>query len=230
MLSFMTHEILCSCLSHSHICVALYSSLACQHVFGTACATPMPLQLLSSSHTLCLLSRGCRYGCSLCSLHMARLFMTTNSHIAMQVVHEFSDAKDLLQLSSHSFGVGQAQQAQQAAAEQLAGVSNLTVSSTGRWAAVVKGSHVHVIDLEAMSYHGRLPALQVGLSAPFCHLAVILCIVSCPFYTRDRYWCKGHRVGKFDDAWAPGESVNVFAVVCMSLSFNSSPRLGARTQ
>ena len=98
-----------------------------------------------------------------------------NSHIAMQVVHEFSDAQDLLQLSSHSLGVGQAQQAQQAAAEQLAGVSNLIVSSTGRWAAVVKGSHVHVFDLEAMRYHGRLPALQVGLSAPFCHLAFALC-------------------------------------------------------
>ena len=101
----------------------------------------------------------------------------------MQVVHEFSDAKDPLQLSSHSLGMGQAQQAQLAAADQLAGVSNLTVSSTGKWAAVVKGSHVHVFDLEAMSYHGRLPALQVGIPATSCCLAIPLCTVymSCAF-------------------------------------------------
>ena len=101
----------------------------------------------------------------------------------MQVVHEFSDAKEPLQLSSHSLGVSQAQQAQQAAADQLVGVSNLTVSSTGKWAAVVKGSHVHVFELEAMTYHGRLPALQVGVPAPSCCLAVLLCTVymSCAF-------------------------------------------------
>lgn len=79
----------------------------------------------------------------------------------MQVVHEFSNAKGPLLLSSYSLGVGQAQQA---AVDQLGGVSNLIVSSTGKWAAVVKGSHVHAFDLEAMSYHGRFPALQVGLA------------------------------------------------------------------
>ena len=89
----------------------------------------------------------------------------------MQVVHEFSDAKDPLQLSSHSLGVSQAQQA---AVDQLAGVANLTVSSTGKWAAVVKGSHVLVFDLEAMSYHGRLPALQVAPPLhPSSHLTVV---------------------------------------------------------
>ena len=105
---------------------------------------------------------------------MATLFVTSNSHIAMQVVHEFNDAEDLVQLSSHSLGVGEAQQA---AAEQLAGVSNLIVSSTGRWAAGLKGSHVHVFDLEAMSYHGRLPALQVLVST--CAVALCRIFTSC---------------------------------------------------
>ena len=94
----------------------------------------------------------------------------------MQVVHEFSDAQDPLQLSSHSLGVGQAQQA---AAAQLAGVSNLTVSSTGKWAAVVKDCNVHVFDLEAMSYHGRLPALQVRVPKPSCRWTVSLCTLYC---------------------------------------------------
>lgn len=75
----------------------------------------------------------------------------------MTVVHEFSDAIDLLQLAGHSLAVDQAQQA---AADQLDGVSNLTVSAGGTWAAVVKGRHVHVFDLQAMTHHGRLPALQ----------------------------------------------------------------------
>lgn len=80
------------------------------------------------------------------------------------MVHEFSDATDPLQLAGHSLV---ANEAQQAAAEQLAGVSNLTVSANGKWAAVVKGSHVHAFDLEAMIYHGRLPSLQVRLNSLF---------------------------------------------------------------
>ena len=98
----------------------------------------------------------------------------------MQVMHEFSDAKDPLQLSRHSLGVGQAQQA---AADQLAGVSNLIVSSTGKWAAVVKGSHVHVFDLEAMSYQGRLPALQVGLASTLLPHLMHCLHVWCVLYT-----------------------------------------------
>ena len=89
------------------------------------------------------------------------------------MVHDFSDAQDPLQLSSHSLGIGQA------AAAQLAGVSNLTVSSTGKWAAVVKDTHVHVFDLEALSYHGRLPALQVGVPRPSCRWTVSLCTLYC---------------------------------------------------
>ena len=94
----------------------------------------------------------------------------------MQVVHEFSDAKDPLQLSSNRLGVSQTQQA---ASDQLAGVSDLTISSTGKWAAVVKGSHVHVFDLDAMCYHGRLPALQVGMPAPSWCLTVTLSLCQC---------------------------------------------------
>lgn len=76
----------------------------------------------------------------------------------VQVVQELDGASQPLQLSSNSLG---ANQPHQAAIDQLTSVSNLIVSLTGKWAAVTRACHVHVFDLENMSYHGRLPALQV---------------------------------------------------------------------
>lgn len=70
-------------LSRRHSCVDLYSSLACQHLVAKACANLMPLQLLNSSHTFCSAGKtcgwSCQYGCTLCSLPMAKLCLT---HIA----------------------------------------------------------------------------------------------------------------------------------------------------
>ena len=166
---------------HSHACAALYSILACQLLLAAAFMFSMPFAVTQLQPHM---SKGV---VNMVAAHAActRHSFCSRGKLAhgMQVVHEFSDAKDPLQLSSHSLGVSQAQQAQQAAADQLVAVSNLTVSSTGKWAAVVKGSHVHVFELEAMTYHGRLPALQVGVQAPSCCFAVLLCTVymSCAF-------------------------------------------------
>ena len=78
----------------------------------------------------------------------------------MQVVQELNGASQLLQVSSTVVG---ASQTQQVAIDQLTSVSNLIVSPTGKWAAVTRACHVHVFDLDSMSYHGRLPPLQVRL-------------------------------------------------------------------
>ena len=77
----------------------------------------------------------------------------------MQVVHELTAATQPLQLTSHILGNSEAQQA---AAEQMAGVANLLVSSTGRWAAVTSSCHVHIFDLESMAYQGHLPPLKAS--------------------------------------------------------------------
>ena len=79
--------------------------------------------------------------------------------VCMQVVHEYNEVSQAPQLSS---SVISTPQPQQAAAEQLASVCNLIVSPSGRWAAVTRGCHVHVFDLDSMTYYGRLPALQVN--------------------------------------------------------------------
>lgn len=75
---------------------------------------------------------------------------------------ELKVAAQPLQLSHPGLDTSQ----HQLAADQLAPTAAcLTVSRTGRWAAVTSSSRVHVFDLEALSYHGRLPALQARLTS-----------------------------------------------------------------
>ena len=83
------------------------------------------------------------------------------------MIAELKDAANPLQLTYQSLGMGQQQQL---AAEQLAPpAALLAISSTGKWAAVASSSHVHVFDLDSMTYHGRLPAIQDA--APLTALA-----------------------------------------------------------
>lgn len=76
-----------------------------------------------------------------------------------EVVAELKEIVQPLQLSYQTLS-GSQQQQQLAAAQLTPTAALLTVSSTGRWAAVAGASHVHIFDLESRSYHGRLPALQ----------------------------------------------------------------------
>lgn len=64
----------------------------------------------------------------------------------------------------------QQQQARPLAATQAApNAACLSISPTGKWAAVAVNTHVHVFDLESQTHHGRLPALQVYVShVKFC--------------------------------------------------------------
>ena len=79
----------------------------------------------------------------------------------LQVVTELNEAANPVQRLSYQT-TEHSQEQQQLAAEQLApSAACLTVSSTGRWAAVASGRHVHIFDLADMSYHGRTAALQV---------------------------------------------------------------------
>ena len=76
-----------------------------------------------------------------------------------QVVAELKDLSEKLQLPYH--GLAQ-QQPQQHAAQQIAPRATcLSVSPSGKWAAVAARNHVHVFDLEERKHHGRLPALEV---------------------------------------------------------------------
>jgi hypothetical protein len=77
-----------------------------------------------------------------------------------QVVAELKEIAQPLQLSYQTLSGSQHQQ-QLAAAQLTPTAALLTVSSSGRWAAVAGASRVHIFDLESRSYHGRLPALQV---------------------------------------------------------------------
>lgn len=81
----------------------------------------------------------------------------------MQVIADFHEAAQPLQLTFHTIGSDtQQQQQQQLAAQQLAPhAAHLAVSPSGAWAAVAGSSHVHIFNLSNMSYHGRLPVLQV---------------------------------------------------------------------
>jgi len=81
----------------------------------------------------------------------------------LQVVAELKETAQPLQLSYQTLS-GSQQQQQPAAHQLMPTAALLTVSSTGKWAAVAGASHVHMFDLESRSYHGRLPALQVRRS------------------------------------------------------------------
>jgi len=80
------------------------------------------------------------------------------------VVAELKEVAEPLQLSYQN--LDNSEQQQQGAADQLApSATCLTVSSNGKWAAVASSSRVHVFHLADMSYHGRLPPLQVRTCA-----------------------------------------------------------------
>lgn len=86
--------------------------------------------------------------------------MTSDWSLFLQVVAQLKEIAQPLQLSYQT--LSGSQQQQQLAAPQLTPTAALlTVSSTGRWAAVAGACHAHIFDLESRSYHGRLPALQV---------------------------------------------------------------------
>lgn len=83
--------------------------------------------------------------------------------MVLQVVAELKEVAQPLQLSYQT--LSGSQQQQQLAASQLSPTAALlTVSSSGRWAAVAAANRVHIFDLESRSYHGRLPSLQVRSS------------------------------------------------------------------
>ena len=80
--------------------------------------------------------------------------------VLLQVAVELKEAAKPLELPYQS--LSSSQQPPQLAAHQLApNAALLAVSSTSNWAAVASSNHVHIFDLGSMSYHGRLPALQV---------------------------------------------------------------------
>ena len=79
--------------------------------------------------------------------------------MVLQVVAEMTDLTKKLQPSYHDL---QQQQAKPLAASQIAPqAALLSISPTGKWAAVAVKTHVHIFDLETHTRHGRLPALQV---------------------------------------------------------------------
>ena len=79
--------------------------------------------------------------------------------MVLQVVAEMTDLTQKLQLSYHDL---QQQQPKPLAASQIAPqAACFSISPTGKWAAVAVRTHVHIFDLETLTHHGRLPALQV---------------------------------------------------------------------
>ena len=79
--------------------------------------------------------------------------------MVLQVVAEMTDLTQKLQPSYHDL---QQQQPRPLAAGQIAPqAACLSISHTGKWAAVAVKTHAHIFDLETQTHHGRLPALQV---------------------------------------------------------------------
>ena len=98
--------------------------------------------------------------------------MLSNVCLRLQIVAELTDLTQKLQLSYHAL---QQQQPKPLAASQLAPqAACLSISPTGKWAAVVVQTHVHVFDLDTHAHLGRLPALQVGV-------CFRICLVSCAY-------------------------------------------------
>lgn len=87
-----------------------------------------------------------------------------------QVIAELKDVSEKLQLPYH--GLAQQKPQQQAAQQIVPRAMCLSISPTGKWAAVAVRNHVHVFDLEEHKHHGRLPALEVRVSP----LVVLTCM------------------------------------------------------